>query len=172
MEIQIQKGSSRCNLCGQLFVHEQTHYSLLRAGEELFLREDYCEECWPQFLTPEEEKSLFSHWVTKYRDPSAARATPEGQFMPLLKLFYEKVAIATRDAQAFCYVCALILRRQKVFKLVREEKADAGKTMLVFHDKYNDVQVKVKDPDLNETEFRQVKQELEGHLSQEDATND
>jgi hypothetical protein len=173
LEIQIQKDSSRCILCNQSFAHEQKHYSLLKLNEDVFLREDYCEECWPKSLNSDQDGSVFSRWQTKYRDPAAANATPEGEFMPLLRLFYDCLAGITPDSEALGYICALVLRRQKIFKFLKEEKEDSsGKTVLVFHDKYYDVQVKVPDPNLTETQFREVKQKLEEHLSQKDKVDE
>jgi len=169
MELQIQRGSSRCLACAQPFAHEQKHYSLLKIAGNDISREDYCEECWPKFLADNQNVPLYSHWETRYRDPAAARATPEAQFVPLLRLLYDSLTGGTREHEALCYVCALILRRQKVFRLVREEKdADSGKPVLVFHDRHNDVQLKIGDPNLTESEFQEVKQRLEGHLSQKD----
>lgn len=167
MEIQIQRESSRCMLCQEPFAHEQKHYSLLKLSDAVFSREDYCEECWPKLSPDNGGASIYSHWQTKYRDPAVARATPEVQFLPLLQFFYEQVAEG-KSGEGFSYVCALVLRRQKVFRFIREEKNDAGKAILVFHDKYHDVQVKVVDATLTEGEFRDVKQKLEEFLSQKE----
>jgi hypothetical protein len=164
VEIQIQKEASKCLSCGQPFTHEQKHFSLLKFQDNVFAREDYCEECWPK-LSSDGTNPIYSTWQTKYRDPAAARETPEGQFMPLLSLFYENLA-GGASAEAVCYVCALVLRRQKVFKFVREEKeSTSNRPVLVFHDRHHDVQVKVVDPNVSEAEFREVKRKLEEHLS-------
>jgi hypothetical protein len=167
VEIQIQKEANRCIICGQAFAHEQKHYSLLKLEGEIFLREDYCEECWPKYTPDNGAGAIYSHWETRYRDPAAVKATPEGQFMPLLKLFYEHAAAGAPGDDAFCYVCALILRRQKVFRFIREEKEqDSNKNQLIFHDKYHDVQVKVPDPQVSEAEFQEVRRKLEEFLTE------
>jgi hypothetical protein len=167
MEIQIQRESSQCMLCQQPFAHEQKHYSLLKLSDNVFSREDYCEECWPKLSSENGDTSIYSYWETKYRDPAVARATPEAEFLPLLQFFYEQVA-AGEEGKSFSYVCALVLRRQKIFRFIREEKDEAGKAILVFHDKYHDVQVKVADATLTEGKFREVKQKLEEFLSQKE----
>lgn len=165
MEIQIQKESQWCLRCKGKFTHDQKHHSLLRIEDNNFLREDYCEKCWPERSVPADGDKVYSHWETKYRDPSVARATPEGQFMPLLKLCYESIAEGGRDAEAVAYVCALVLRRQKVFRFVREEKEQpSGKGFLIFADKYNDTQIRVVDPRLTEMEMQGVRRKLEEHM--------
>jgi len=145
----------------------------LKLSENVFVREDFCEECWPSSLANQAGDAFYSHWETRYRDPAAAKATPETQYMPLLKLFYEAIAGGMPADEPLAYVCALILRRQKVFRFVREEKeGDAKENILVFHDRYHDVQVKVVDPNISEAQFREVKQKLEAHLSQKDSANE
>lgn len=163
MEIEVQKESPHCINCNNAFVNGQKHHSLLRIDGSNFIREDYCEKCWTARLAAVE--TAYSHWETKYRDPAASKATPEGQFMPLLKLCYESIAQEGRDFEAIAYVAALVLRRQKVFRFIREEKeASSHRNVLVFADKYNDTQVRVIDPQLTETEMRDVKLKLEEQL--------
>ncbi|GAB4333370.1 MAG: hypothetical protein Kow0099_05260 [Candidatus Abyssubacteria bacterium] len=77
----------------------------------------------------------------------------------MLNLCYQSIAQG-EDGAPMAYLCALILRRQKVFKLVREEKEN-GKTVLVFSDKHNDTQIRVTDPALSESQFEDVKRRLE-----------
>jgi hypothetical protein len=162
VDIEVQKESSRCNGCGENFVNEQKHYSLLRIEESNFTREDYCEKCWAE--RPTVTETAYSFWETRYRDPAMAKAMPEEQFMPLLKLCYESIVLGGRDSEAIAYVCALVLRRQKIFRFVREEKDPSGRGILVFTDKYNDAQIRVVDPQLTEAELRGVRQKLEEHM--------
>ena len=165
MEISIQKESARCMGCDEPFAHEQKHRSLLRIEESNFLREDYCEKCWAERLALAESDEVYSYWETKYRDPSVAKATPQEQFMPLLNLCYESIAQGGSDAEAMAYMCALIMRRQKVFRFVREERDESsGKTALVFFDKHNDTQIRILDPQLTESQLGDVKLTLEEKL--------
>ena len=163
MEIEVQKESPHCIGCNEAFVNGQKHHSLLRIDANNFIREDYCEKCWA--TRPDAVETTYSHWETRYRDPAAAKATPEGQFMPLLKLCYESISQEGREFEATAYVSALVLRRQKVFRFIREEKeASSQRNVLIFADKYNDTQIRVIDPQLTETELRGVKQKLEEQL--------
>ncbi len=163
VEIQIQKESARCMACSQPFAHEQKHFSLLKIDGNNFLREDYCEGCWTERSAAADD--IYSFWETKYRDPSVERATPKEQFIPLLNLCYESIAQGGADAEAMAYVCAMMLRRQKVFRFIREEKDDSsGRSVLVFSDKHNDTQIRVVDPQLTESQLEEVKLRLEEHL--------
>jgi hypothetical protein len=67
------------------------------------------------------------------------------------------------------YMCALILRRQKIFRFVREEKGEppASRGVLVFHDKHNDTQVRIADPELTDSQLQEVKQRLEEKIGPE-----
>jgi hypothetical protein len=165
VEIQIQKESARCFACSQPFAHEQKHFSLLKIDGNNFLREDYCEGCWTESSASAAMHEIYSFWETRYRDPSVERATPKEQFIPLLNLCYESIAQGGADAEAMAYVCAMILRRQKVFRFIREEKGDtSGRNVLVFSDKHNDTQIRVVDPQLTESQLGEVSRRLEEHL--------
>lgn len=165
MEISIQKESSSCMGCDTPFVHEQNHLSLLRIEEKNFLREDYCEKCWSERFAQSESNDIYSFWETKYRDPSVEKATPHEQFVPLLNLCYESIAHGEPADEAMAYMCALILRRQKVFRFIREGKDDSsGKDILVFSDKHNGTQINIIDPHLTESQLQEVKHQLEERL--------
>ena len=174
VEINIQKKSSRCLKCGEEFRHEQEHHSLLMIEDKDFLREDYCEKCWSERSDGAEADNAYSCWKSKYVDPSVARETPSEQFLPLLNLCYESIAQGDADARAMAYMCALILRRQKVFRFVREEKEESPPTsVLVFFDKHNDTQIRIVDPQLTESQLQDVRKRLEAMLGPEgDRDND
>ncbi len=165
VEIQIHKGSSECLRCRQPFVHNQKHYSLLRIEGVDFFREDYCEACWKEAAYPPESDEVYSHWETKYRDPAVERATPKEQFLPLLNICYESIAVGGPDAEGMVYVCALILRRQKVFRFIREERDESlSRDVLVFLDKHHDTQLRIVDPHLTDSRLREIREKLEAHL--------
>ncbi len=167
MEIQIQRQSSRCTACGVPFSHEQKHYSLLKIESPNFLREDYCEACWEKRSQFPSTGEVYSRWETKYRDPAVAKATPEEQFRPLLDLCYESIAQGGADAEAMAYMSSLVLRRQKVFKFIREEQEDSStKKVLVFADKYNDTQIRIVDPQLTESQLESTRRMLQERLGQ------
>jgi len=162
VEIQIQKESAVCIGCDSAFAHGQKHHSLLRIQEGAFLREDYCDTCWTEKSFSIERDEIYSCWETKYRDPSVEKATPKEQFIPLLNLCYESIAQGGQDAESMAYMCALVLRRQRVFKFIREEKEDSsGKTVLVFSDKHNDTQIRIVDPQLTQSQLEDVRLKLE-----------
>ena len=172
MEINIQKESTQCLKCGATFQHEEKHHSLLKIDGKDFLREDYCLACWSERSDQPEEPTtgpdgIYSSWETRYHDPSVAKATPQEQFLPMLNLCYESIAGGGPEGESMAYMCALILRRQKIFRFVREEKEEEGerRNVLVFLDKHNDTQMRIVDPQLTDAQLRDVKQRLEEKIA-------
>ncbi len=177
MEINIQRESAQCLKCGATFQHEEKHHSLLRIEDKNFLREDYCLGCWseqpeqPANKTPD---GIYSSWETRYHDPSVAKATPQEQFLPLLNLCYESIAEGGFAGESMAYMCALILRRQKIFRFVRETKEEEGerRSVLVFLDKHNDTQMRIVDPGLTDVQMQDVKERLEEKISPREQATD
>lgn len=163
MEINIQKKSSKCLRCEAEFQHEEKHHSLLKIEDKEFLREDYCLACWAERSEKGKLEDLYSCWETRHVDPSVAAATPQEQFVPMLNLCYKSVAEGGEDGEAMAYMCALILRRQKIFRFVREEQQEPpdSRSVLVFFDKHNDTQVRIVDPGLADAKLMEVKRKLE-----------
>jgi hypothetical protein len=167
VEISIEKESPRCQGCNIPFEHDQKHLSLLRIKEKSFLREDYCEKCWSERGELADSNEVYSYWETRYRDPAVAKATPQEQFVPLLNLCYESIARGDSEGEAMAYMSALVLRRQKIFRFLREDKEDStGREILVFSDRHNDTQVRICDPKLTESQLQDVKHRLEELLGQ------
>lgn len=174
MEINIQKESARCLRCDLEFKHDQKHHSLLKIEGKDFLREDYCAGCWSERSGVDDSERVYSYWETKYQDPAVAKATPTEQFLPLLNLCYESIAKGGPEGEAMAYMCALILRRQRVFRFVREEKNDPEphRSVLVFLDKHNDTQIRIIDPELTDSQLQEVKQALEEKIGPEEEQTD
>ena len=175
VEINIQRESSRCLKCDMEFAHDQKHHSLLKIEGKEFLREDYCIKCWTERPDNDDASRVYSSWETKYCDPSVAKATPQEQFLPMLNLCYESIAEGGPEGEAMAYMCALILRRQKIFRFVREEKEEQEphRSVLIFVDKHNDTQIGIVDPELTDSQLQEVKQALEEKIGpEEDQTDD
>jgi hypothetical protein len=174
VEISIQKESSRCLRCDTEFLHDQKHHSLLKIEGKDFLREDYCMACWTEHINSNSTGAAYSSWETKFRDPSVAKATPQEQFVPMLNLCYESIAEGGPAGEAMAYMCALILRRQKIFKFIREgrEEQEPHRSVLIFLDKHNDTQIGIVDPGLTDSQLQEVKQALEEKIGPEKDEND
>jgi hypothetical protein len=174
VDINIQKEASRCLRCSSEFKHDDKHHSLLKIEGKDFLREDYCADCWSERSGVDEDDRVYSYWETRYRDPAVAKATPTEQFLPLLNLCYESIAGGGPEGEAMAYMCALILRRQKVFRFVREEKKgpEPHRSVLIFLDKHNDTQIMIVDPELTDSQLQEVKQTLEEKIGPEEAQTD
>jgi hypothetical protein len=135
----------------------------VRLGEEGFSREDYCASCW----TEDVMTGAYSAWSPQFYDPAVAEAEPPEVFSPLRQLFYEAVEGDSRDVLAMAYLAAQLLRRQKVFRLIKEnDEAEGTASMLLFADRLGDRLIEVRDPNLTHAELEQGRQMLMQRLAE------
>jgi len=145
MEIRISKIARRCFGCNRPFEHKEEVYSVVRYGDNGFVREDYAREHW----SSEKAKDAFSMWITRYHDPRVAQQEPPEHYSPLRKLFYEAVESNDRSELAKAYLAAQLLRRQKVFRLLKEADSPEGEMRLeLFEDRLGNRLIEVRDPEL------------------------
>ncbi len=150
MEIKISKAAHKCFMCGRAFEHEDELNSMVRIEDKLLVREDYCPICWKAH----EVSGTYSTWAHRYYDPKVAEQEPPEQFSPLRQLFYEAVELETREEIAKAYLAAQLLRRQKVFRLIKEsDDADAECRVALFSDKIGNRLIEVRDPNLTIAEM-------------------
>lgn len=168
MEIRIGKTARTCGACGQPFAHEARVYSLVRVGDVALVREDYCAECW----NADRAVGSFSHWSIAFQDPKVLEQKPPKVFSPMRQAFYEAVETQDRAQLAQAYLAAQLLRRQKVFRLMKEfDEAEAGGRVAVFLDRIGDRLVEVRDPDLSFEELEVGRQALLQRLAELERTN-
>jgi hypothetical protein len=150
MEIKIGKSAHACLACGRAFEHDQVLTSVVRIEQQALLREDYCKECWQ----PDRAAGAFSVWSPRFYDPKVAEQEPPEVFSPLRQLFYEAVESEDRHEMAKAYLAAQLLRRQKVFRLVKES-ADGENDMrlVLFADRIGNRLIEVRDPNLTYAEL-------------------
>ena len=144
------------------------HYSVLQRNEaeELWVRLDYCMDCWDAALDTLEPETLHSLWRTRFVDRNAARQTPVNEYTPLLEICYDSLGADEIDSQAMAYLSAMVLRRQKVFRLVRTERdADTDQEALLFYDTVSQAEVRVPDPPLTLDELRATRRVLQERLA-------
>jgi hypothetical protein len=123
---------------------------LLRIAEGAFHREDYCDACWNQ----ERTQGAYSTWNHSFYDPKVAELESEETYSPLRQLFYEAIQSEERVVQARAYLAAQLLRRQKVFRLVKEGDAAEEETrILLFTDRIGNRLIEVRDPNFS---FREL----------------
>ena len=132
MDIKIGKSAHSCAECGADFAHEQAIHSLVRVVEGQFVRSDYCGNC----RDDEQAKGAYSFWNAQYYDPRVAEQEPAESFSPLRQTFYEAAEGTSRKAMAAAYLAAQLLRRQKVFRLIKETKdPDTEASLILFNDR-------------------------------------
>lgn len=150
MEIKIGKSARHCTGCSREFVHEEAIHSVVRIEEQALVRDDYCESCWEQQTQPR----AFSVWHSKFYDPRVAEQEPPEVFSPLRQLFYECVDSPDRQETAKAYLAAHLLRRQKVFRLIKEsDGSDEELSIALFSDRIGNRLIEVRDPSLSHDEL-------------------
>lgn len=150
MEIKISKSARVCAACQQPFIHDQEMNSLVRIENQAFSREDYCSNCW----SPERARGAFSVWTPKFYDPKVAEQQPPEVFSPLRQVFYDAAESDERSEAAVAYLAAQLLRRQKVFRLLKESDGTEYEVRVaLFADRIADRLIEVRDPSLSYAEL-------------------
>ena len=150
MEIKISKSARFCGGCQRAFVHEQEMSSLVRIENQAFCREDYCTACWKADLA----QGAFSVWSPRFYDPKVAEQEPPEVFSPLRQVFYASAESEDRHETAVAYLAAQLLRRQKVFRLLKEsDGAESEVRVTLYADRIADRLIEARDPDLSYAEL-------------------
>jgi hypothetical protein len=163
MEIKISRSARTCAACAREFVHEEALHSAIRIQDMAFVREDFCESCWNAELAD----GAFSAWKARFYDPRVAEQEPPEVFSPLRQVFYEAAESEERDQMAKAYLAAQLLRRQKVFRLIKESDAPDGEARVtLFADRIGDRLIEVRDPNLTAGEMQAGRRLLLERLNQ------
>lgn len=161
MEIRISRSNKRCCASDQDFVHNDEIVSLVRYSEGNLVREDYAREHWSEDLGD----GAYSVWTTHYYDPQAADQEPEEKYSPLRQLFYGSQGAENRAAQAVAFLAAQLLRRQKVFRQVREsEETEEGGKLILYVDRIGNRLIEVRDPNFTYNELESARLRLMDEL--------
>ncbi len=163
MEIRISKTSAKCAETGRAFVHEEPVHSVVRLDAGALVREDYCEEAWNGTRTA----NAYSVWVSKYYDPRVAEQEPAEVFSPLRQLFYESLESEDRSEGAKAFLAAQLLRRQKVFRQIKESSQETeGARVALFADRIGNRLIEVHDPNFTYAEIEAARTGLLTRLSE------
>lgn len=169
MEIKIGKSSKACFACETPFVHEQYLTSMVRIQDANLVREDYCEDCW----SVERASRSFSVWSARYVDPQVAEQQPPEVFSPLRRIFYDAVESDSREELAVGYLAAQLLRRQKVFRLLKEsDTAENDVRLTLYSDRIADKLIEVRDPNLSYAELDAGRRVLLSRLAEMEKTEE
>jgi hypothetical protein len=174
MSIKISKNAHHCTACGDDFQHEQTITSTVKKAEGALHREDFCQDCWHS----EHNKEAYSVWNMVYHDPKVESDEPPEVFSPLRQLFYEAAEEESRIEMAKAFLAAGLLRRQKVFRLIKEsDEAEGNVRVTLYTDRLGNRLIEVPDPQFTYVELEAARirllerlQELEAAVGPEGAT--
>jgi hypothetical protein len=157
MEIRITKSSRICTACERPFEHGEEIFSLIRIEDRSFVREDFDKTHWE----PENTSNAVAAWSTTYIDPKVEAEQPPEVFSPLRQTFYEAAESKQRDEAAKAYLAAQLLRRQKVFRLIKEFDDEDGEARIaLFADRIGNRFIEVSDPNLTYQELENGRQAL------------
>ncbi len=157
MEIKITKSARACSECERPFEHGEEIFSLIRMQDQAFVRNDYDKTHWD----PEKTQDALAVWSTAYVDPKFEAQQPPEAFSPLRQAFYEAAESKDRAEIAKAYLAAQLLRRQKVFRLIKEFDSDGGDVRLaLFADRIGNRFIEVGDPNLSYPELETGRQML------------
>jgi len=125
-----------------------------------YVREDFCTACWAQ-RAGSWARNSYSFWSTRYIDPAVENEPPPEYYAPVQRVFYDCVGSNDRIELAVAFIAAHLLRRQKVFRLMKEfETDDKDGSVQVFADKFTQRLVEVADRGFSARELREARQVL------------
>ena len=157
MEIKITKSARACSECERPFEHGEEIFSLIRLQDQAFVRNDYDKTHWDS----EKTQHAVAAWSTTYIDPKVEEQQPPEVFSPLRQAFYESAESKDRAEIAKAYLAAQLLRRQKVFRLIKEFDTDEGESRIaLFADRIGNRFIEVGDPGLSYQELEAGRQAL------------
>jgi len=157
MELKISKSNRTCAACGNEFTHEQDIFSVVRVEEGELVRADFCTSC----VLDEHTANAYCSWASRYYDPKAAEQEEPEVFSPLRQAFYESLDSTDRVEMAKAFLAAQLLRRQRVFRLIKESDSPEGEERVaLFSDRIGNRLVEVRDPSLSHAELEDGRHRL------------
>jgi len=150
MEIRIGKPGRTCSQSERPFEHGEEVVSLVKMEHQTLVRQDFAKETFEPALA----RGALAVWNTQYIDPKVAEQEPEEAYSPLRRLFYDAAESTDRVELAKAFLAAQLLRRQKVFRYVKESDDSEGESRTVlFTDRINNRLIEVRDPHLTLAEM-------------------
>lgn len=126
-------------------------------------REDFCKDCWRSELN----KETYSTWNVVYHDPRVESEEPPEVFSPLRQLFYEAAEEESRIEMAKAFLAAGLLRRQKVFRLIKEsDEAEGNVRITLYTDRLGNRLIEVPDPQFSYAELESARIKLMERLQE------
>jgi hypothetical protein len=154
MEIKISKCGESCRACEIAFVHEEKIHSVAQTSEEGLERFDFCKNCYAD----NKSNDVFCAWECQYSDPRVAEAERQETFSPLRRLFYDLAASDERSALAQAFLAAQLLKRQRVFRQIKETEEEQGMMRLCLYlDRVGGRLIETKDLNFSYTELDEAR---------------
>ena len=166
MEIKISKCAVKCCSCENPFEHEEKVHSVVMSQEDTLVRQDYCAAC----FTGTQEAEVFCAWNVRYSDPKVLEAKQHEAFSPLRRLFYDMAALTERSDLAEAYLAAQLLKRQKVFRQIKEsDENDGAERVTLFLDRVGNRLIETRDLSFTYTELDKARVRLMARLQELEA---
>jgi hypothetical protein len=158
-DYQIAKTPGACSRCETAFTPEQTVMATVReGGEEGFLREDFCTNCWPAGADGDSPDILAS-WQTVIPTPAEKKKLLVDD--EVLINFFRRLADAVEPAKVtFRYVLGLILMRKRKLIYDGPGRSADGVDIWKMHFRGTDEHHEVIDPGMDEDQILEVSQNL------------
>lgn len=135
---------------------------MVKMENQTLVRLDFAKDS----FDPSMASGALAVWATEYIDPKVAEQEPEEAYSPLRRLFYDTVESRDRVQLAKAFLAAQLLRRQKVFRLVKESEESEGEgRVALFTDRINNRLIEVRDPYLTYAEMEQGRTALVEELN-------
>jgi len=155
-----------CASTGESFAHGDPVYSCVFVEDSAFERRDYSAQGWNTDLAG----SAYSYWRANYVDPDVMSAEDLSSRTPLLKLFNQAAESEARDDLALAFLAAQLLRRQRVFRLVKEtESAESGARVTLYTDRVANRLIEVSDFAFTYDELNAAREHLMTKLTEIEA---
>ena len=162
MEIRIGKPGRSSALTERQFEHGETVVSVMKVENQQLVRHDFGKPEWAD----DRATGAIAVWETHYSDPAMAQQEPAEKFSPLRKIFYSVVESDDRVQIAKAYLAAQLLRRQKVFRLVKEsDDTDGEMRVALFMDRIGNRIAEARDPHLTYAEMETARVQLMEELT-------
>ncbi|HOK09573.1 MAG TPA: hypothetical protein PLT82_09110 [Candidatus Hydrogenedens sp.] len=155
MEIKISRNANKCLLCLKSFSHEEWVWSQIVELNKEWQRRDFCISCWQQ----SEKQPALSQWRHRYVDPKERNKEQETKDSPLRALFYEMIEKDhSRLELAIAYLASQLLKREKVFKRIKEMAISPKEGHIIMYiDRIDDRVIEVRDPNFTFSEMEEAK---------------
>jgi hypothetical protein len=155
-EWDIKARSEFCQSCKIPFQDKQQYFSALVFGEQGYIREDYCGQCW--LAGKKEVTSHYSQWQGTFRPPPPPpeEALKKETAETLLRRLIQDGDASKKNVM---YILAVMLERKRILAERDVQKHDDAKVIVYEHKKTGETFL-VPDPGLHLDQLEHVQKEV------------